>query len=257
MEAIIGGAIGAILALVCEHTYLYFKEKRKEEKQREISFPNNERNVDKNVFEKLGPGRSVELMKAALGTPDQTYVSSEPVFTKYREEEEGLFVMEFETTEDEEKYHEDKFKTTVYFYDLKNAQVKLTSKDRETINSLAVNVKDDIRLDISDLPMSWAAGQDENDDGLLIWGETRVEADLVAISRAEYYKSRYDDTFILSVYTAAPLYTHYTYFGHPNYEAGIDVEVERPETFIGGTITGVCLHGDEFDCHVISGHDNL
>lgn len=251
------GAAGGVVALAVEHIYLHFKEKRANEAKRLVTFSNNERFVDKSVFEKLGPGRSVELMKSALGTPDQTYICSEPVFTKYREEEEGLIAWEFETPEDEEKFEKNKFKTTVYFYDLKNAQIKITSKDRETINSIAVNVKDGVRLDISDLPMSWAAGQDENEDGHLILGETKVEADLVAISRAEYLKSRYDDTIILSVYTAAPLYTHYTYFGHPDYEVDTDVTADKPESFIGGTITGVCLHRDEFDCYVVSGYDNF
>ena len=249
------GAAGGIIALVAEHIYLYFRDKRIRNRQRLITFPNTERIIDQTIFERLSPGHSIELMKAALGTPDKTYQDSEPIFQEYREEEEGLMVYEFESEEDKEKYEANKFKTTVYFYTLKNAQVKITSKNRETIDSLAVEVKEAI-LDVSDFPFGWVTSA-EKDSGDLILGETKVTKELVESSRLEYLFSRFENIIILSVYTAAPLYTHYTYFGYPDYQGHLEVSKDMPETFVGGTITGICLHQDEYECYVIQGYDNL
>lgn len=194
-------------------------------------------------------------MKTVLGTPDRSYEDSEPIFKEYREEEEGLLIQEFENEEYKEFHEETKYVTTAYFYDLKNAQVKITSKDKETIDSLAVEVKEGT-IDASNLPLGWIQEDVENEENLLL-GKTDVTRDLVGYSRHEYVFSRYDHIFILSVYTAAPLYTHYSYFGYPDFKEDVEISKNNPESFIGGTITGVCLHDDEYNCYIIRGYDNM
>lgn len=252
LTALLIGTGGAVIALFFEHLYLSVREKRKEERQKLIKFPNSERIINETIFDKLSPGRSVELMKTVLGTPDKKYQDSEPAFKEYREEEEGLMVYEFDSEEDREKYEENKYNTTAYFYDLKNAQVKITSKDGETINSLAVEVKEGT-LDVSSLPLGWISADEEAEEKILL-GETKVNRELVESSRLDYEVSRYDHIIIMSIYTAAPLYTHYTYTGTPNFDN--DIDKDNPESFIGGTITGVCLHDDEHDSYIIRALDN-
>lgn len=253
LKSIIAGIIGGAIVLTVEQIYLYLKEKRKDQQQRLITFPNIKRIIDSNIFDRLSPGRSVELMKTALGTPDKTYQDSDPIFTDYREEEESLMVYEFENEADRARYEENKFKTTVYFYDFENAQVKITSKDREVINSLAVEVKEGT-LDASCLPFGWMTDEDEGEN--LILGQTKVTKELVGMSRSERVLSRYDNTFVLSVYTAAPLYTHYTYFGFPESHKGTGTSKDNPESFVGSIITGVCIHRSEHDSYIILGSDN-
>ncbi len=252
---ILAGVIGGAIVLVTEQIYLFFRERSKDRKQLLITFPNSARIIDKTVFEKLSPGRSVELMKTALGTPDKTYLESDPIFEEYREEEQGLLVRQFNSEEEREKYEESKYEITAYFYDLKNAQIKVTSKDKMTIDSLAVEVKEGT-VDASDLPLGWIQAEDEKRENLLL-GKTKVTKDLVESSRLEYVFSRYDNIFVLSIFTAAPLYTHYSYFGYPEHKEDIEVSKDNPESFIGGTITGVCLHQDEYNCYIIRGYDNL
>lgn len=255
LKTILAGIIGGIVVLATEQIILLIREINKDKRKRLISFPNTERIIDKTIFEKLSPGRSVELMKTVLGTPDKSYEDYEPIFKEYREEEEGLLIQEFDTETDKEFHEETKYKTRAYFYDFKNAQVKITSKDRETIDSLAVEIKEGT-IDVSDLLLGWIQEESENDEKFLL-GKANVSKGLVDISRSEYVFSRYDHVFILSVYTAAPLYTHYSYFGYPNYKEGIEISKDNAESFIGGTITGVCLHDDEYNCYIIRGYDNM
>jgi len=250
--ATIGGLVGGGLVLGIEQLIIYFKDRNKEKRQKLIAFPNPNRIIDEAIFDRLAPGRSVELMKAVLGTPDNTFVDAVPIFETYREEEEGLMVYEFKSEEDKAAFEENRLRTTAYIYDFENALVKITSKDKETINSLAVEVKDDFSLDISDLPL-WFEPEDELPYKL---GWAKVAKELVDTSRPAYEFSRYDSIFVLSIYTAGPLYTHYSYFGYP--DNGLEeVSAESPETFIGCTIRGVCLHRDEFDCYVPRGWDYL
>ncbi len=110
-------------------------------------------------------------------------------------------------------------------------------------------------LDVSDLPLGWITGGEETETVLL--GATRITSQLVQESRLEYVFSRYDNILVLSVYTGAPLYTHYTYFGLPDFRDGVEINKDIPESFVGGIITGVCLHGVEFDSHIIRAFDNM
>ncbi len=252
---ILAGVIGGAVVLLFEQVYLHVREKRKENRNLLVSFPNTQRIIDKTIFSNLSPGHTIELMRASLGTPDKTFIDTDPVFTQYREEEEGLTRYEFPTEEDEAKYEEHLHQTTAYFYDFKNAQVKITSKNKETIDSLSVVVKEGV-LDVSELPLSWIGGDSENIEPFLL-GEKKVDKDLIEFSRLEYEFSRYDNIIVLSVYTAAPLYTHYTYFGYPDFRDDVEIDKNNPESFVGGTITGVCLHDDEYNAYIIRAYDNM
>ncbi len=251
LQTIIAGVIGGAIVLAAEQIYLHLKESRQEKRHKLVTFPNSERIIDKTIFDRLSPGRNVELMKTALGTPDKTYPESDPVFQELRAEEADLVFNEI----DDKIPEEDRYKTTAYFYDFKNAQVKITSKNRETIDSLAIEVKEGT-IDASDIPLSWAASDEEVDDKLIL-GKTLVKKDLVESSRLEYVFSRFDNIIILSVYTGSPFYTHYTYTGNADFKEDIEISKDNPESFIGGTITGICLHIMEYECYIIRGYDNM
>jgi hypothetical protein len=250
--AIIAGAIGGGLVLGIEQILIHLKEKRKESRHKLVSFPNPVRIIDVAIFDRLAPGRGVDLMRAVLGTPDNTFIDETPIFESHREEETGLIVYRFESDEDKAAFEEKRFHTNAFLYDFQNAIVKITSKDKSTISSLAVEVKDGFNLNISQLPL----GFDTEDELPGSLGLIKVNKTLVDTSRAAYEFSRFDKYFVLSVYTAAPFYTHYSYFGYPDNDV-IDISADNPDTFIGCTIQGVCLHRDEFDCYIPRGWDFL
>lgn len=236
---ILAGIIGGVIVLAAEQVYLHFRERSKENRQKLIVFPNDERILPESVFHQLSPGSSVELMKTVLGTPNKTYKDYEPVFRDVEYDETGEPI--------EPEYDESKF-THAYFYNFKNAYLKVTSKDKETIDSLAVEVKEGV-LATGDLPLGWGDG--ENDSPVCVLGESKVNQDLVEFCRAEYSQSRYESIFVLSLYTGASLYTHYTYFGTPDFQKDVEVSKDNPNSFIGSTISGICLHSMENECYII------
>ena len=58
------GAMGGVIAIIVEHTYLHLREKSKEKQQRLISFSQSERIIDNSIFSYLRHGASIELMKS-------------------------------------------------------------------------------------------------------------------------------------------------------------------------------------------------
>src|SRR5688572_12153516 len=115
-----GGLIaGAILLLV---EYLIRKREKRGEiaQQQVVKFANEERLITGSIFSYLGPRSSIELMKTELGPPNKKGRQLEGLFPPYIEPE----------CKPEE--------STVYLYFFKNADVKIISKDDETIDSLTV-----------------------------------------------------------------------------------------------------------------------
>lgn len=239
------GLGGVLIGLVAEHSWIYFREKGKENRQKQIIFPNDERILPESVFHQLSPGSSIDLMKAALGTPNKTYKDYEPVYAEINYDENGD---PYEVGYDESRF------TNAYTYNFKNAYLKVTSKDRETIDSLAVEVKEG-DLSTGHLPLGWGDG--EGPEPICILGLSKVNQELAEICTPAYWQSRYESVFVLRLYTAAPLYTYYTYFGSPDFENGLEPSKDDANSFIGSTITGVCLHSTETDCYIIGYGDHV
>jgi len=152
-------------------------------------------------------------MKAMLGAPNKTAKEDHALFT------------------------EKEVKTNVYFYFFENANLKITSRDKEVIDSLTLICHDNsISLDYFLL---------DSDEGSLRLGELKVTKAFVDYGiRHDYLQARLDSSFALQIRTAAPNYLTYTYFGFGgggirDYYANND-----PSAFIGETIDGVCLSED-------------
>lgn len=234
------GVLGGAIVLATEQIYLHFREKNRENRQKLIAFPHDERILPDAVFRELCPGSSIEFMKSVLGTPNKIYKDYDPIFPLSDDETIGI--------ENKPEY------THAYLYKFKNAYLKITSQDKETIDSLAVEVNEGTLN--TDLPLGWS--DDENNDcSDCILGLSKVDQNLVDWCEPEYRTSRFENSFVLSLSTGPPLHTYYTYFGMPEYNENIETSKENPESFIGSTITGVCLHSNREDCYIITGFDLL
>ena len=251
LAGIIAGAAAGVLIVIMQvlGDFLLHKfEKWRESKAKIlITFPHERRYIDGKIFEELKPGRSVEYMKTALGSPAMTFAEVAPIFpsdTFYHPDR--YEPMTFENDDEQQKYSDEYHSTTAYVYQFMNAVVKITSKDKEVIDSLAVEHTGlDVGLDVPQLPLGWG---EEN----LILGRSKVTKDLIEeCQKFGYESSRFEDKMVLCLYTGSPLYTYYSYFGVPDYDEKNPTDADKPETFIGGTINGVCLHSEEHKCYVV------
>lgn len=239
LTTILIGAAGGAIVLILEQLYLYLKETRTTKKQKLIKFPNEERFIDENIFYHLSPGNSIDLMKNILGPPNK-------VFKDYGKLFESEFEDENLTEESDSKY------TTAFIYSFKNAVVKITSKNKENIDSLTVIAKDNSIL-IPELMMIV-----ENDDLAKRkdkFNETKVTNEMVEMCRPEYIQTRWDSSFVLSFYTGPPFYTYYTYFGDVDYKDDVEYSKNHPMNFINGTINGICISTNEEDIYYIYGYE--
>ncbi len=255
VSGLASGLVVAIAVLLAEYIIRKREKAREKAEALRIEFPNSKRLIQPDIFHKLGPGGSIELMKSVLGAADNTFIDSIPVFEENREEESGLLVHEFSDDEAKAKFEETRFNTTAYLYDFKNATVKITSKNEETIDSLALDVKFEYTLNCSDLPLGFVTTETGEGDLSLILGESKVDKDFAESSRLDHVFSRQDSYFICSIYTAGPLYLHYTCFGFPM--GDVMPDKQKPETFVGQTITGICIHRDELECYIPRSWDSL
>ncbi len=267
INTILIGAAGGAIVLMAEQIYLFVREKSKEKKQKVVRFPNIERIIDSSIFDSLGPGSSIEFMKNVLGVPNKIYKEYDAVYETFsyggyetdlpevdeptsdpQIEGEARAAYELQTAEENENF------TYGYFYIFKNAYLKITSKDKETIDSISVNVIHGV-LSTKGLPLGWSENEDENG---CVLGLSKVTKELVdSCLRHEYRQTRFGDTFIFTLYTGYPFYTHYTYFGVPNYENVTNCRNVKPEQFIGSLIDGICLHSEEFNCYIVSPFDTM
>lgn len=216
--------------------YYNHKEKQREEKQKIVTFPNEERTINKSIFTALAPGASLDLMKSVLGTPNKIFKDIGAVFVELKEDESNDFV---------KNTNDNREGTNAYLYKFKNANVKITSKEKESIDSLTVIAfKNDIRLVDFMIP-----GEDEDTEDRL--NEIKVTPYLFEHCKREFIKTRMDNCFALSFDTGSPFYATYTYFGSPDFDKDTDFETDNPNNFIGGTIDGICISSNIEDCYFI------
>jgi hypothetical protein len=247
VAGVAAGAVVVIMQVIGDYLLQKFVKLKESRARVLVTFPHDRRFIDGRIFEKLKPGRSVEYMKTALGAPAMTSREVAPIFTTDTFYNERYEPMTFESEEAQETYSEEYHSTTAYVYQFENAIVKITSKDKEVIDSLAVEITgDDGSLNVPQLPLGWS----DDEDNLQL-GKSIVTKDLVEeCQKFSYEFSRFEHKIVLCLYTASPLYTYYSYFGYPNFE-GDEPDAEKPETFVGGTINGICLHSDECRCYIV------
>lgn len=228
-----GGTLAAGIILFIAESYRRHRWRLRESREsRKIKFPNAQRRIDNSIFTSLSHGSTIELMKSALGTPDRYSQWDDPVFLQ-----SGFNP---ESDEMPEGYDEGRgLKTHSYLYSFANANVKITSQDNLTIDSLTV-LPTEAGFSFSGLRFHWG----EEDGDTLIFGETTVPQEMAEDCRAEYLTTRWDRCLVLSGYLASPTYDYETYFCFKS--PGIsEADLKDPSTFVGATIEGVCLSSED------------
>jgi hypothetical protein len=97
--------VSGFIVWLIQQTYLNRRERKKETEQLTIRARNPEKVISDDIFNHLGPGNSIDLMKEMLGVPQ-----------KYRRVDISVF-------------SENELKTHSYLYSYKNAYIKATSKE--------------------------------------------------------------------------------------------------------------------------------
>jgi hypothetical protein len=114
VSSLVGAVIGGFVVLAAEQVISSLKERRKTRQGRVVRHPNAEKIISESIYYDLSPGKTVQLMKEMLGVPTKYSRLDFPVFS------------------------EDEAETQSYLYMFKNAFVKITSRDNESIDTLTV-----------------------------------------------------------------------------------------------------------------------
>jgi len=222
MELLIGAAGGLIaggVLLLVEYLVRRGEKNQETEEERIVRFTNEERTITGSIFNYLGPRSSIELMKSELGPPN-----------KKSKEQLGLF---YDATADavtNPKEPEEVYDVYVYFF--KNATVKVTSNDGETIESLTVLTNS---KDISFPIFSFDA---ETREGHL--NVTTVTADIVEMGRAQEFPGCRDIFTAIQKPVGMPYRIYVTYFVNFFSDDPEKDITKNPEHLIGSVIEGVC-----------------
>jgi hypothetical protein len=120
-SGIVGGIIAGSILLFVEYIIRRREKRYEETEQHKVKFTNDERRITDSIFRYLGPHSSVELMKSEFGPPN-----------KKLKETGGVFLQNKESNKE----------TYAYVYYFKNAQIKITSKNGDIIDSLTVEALD-------------------------------------------------------------------------------------------------------------------
>ena len=215
----IAGAVGGLAVFVVERVWSYWSERRKARKPIIVKSTNINRRVTGDIFLELAPGRTVESVKELLGVP-----------TKYAKRDHDVF-SESEVT------------THSYLYLLKNAFIKITSKDNETIDTITV-ISGDGSITTQHLLMA----EDSNHKAL---GKLKVWPSLVDGPRQHtYFKGRLDSSFAVQTSSGPPQHLVYTFFGYSE-KADQYLKSKEPELFLDSEITGVCISSDSKESYYI------
>jgi hypothetical protein len=209
--------IGGLIVWVFQQFYLNRREGKREREAKIVKPPNTEKVLPQDIFQHLGPGGTVTLMREMLGSPN-----------RYSKKDSAVFL-------DEE------VETNSYLYNFKNGYLKITSKDNETIDSITVKPTDSSIWVPSLSPVG-----DDDDTELGKIGEATVSKELIDITQKHrFIQTRVDSTFAIHYYTGYPLYLDHTYFGF-----GINKREEYLKTgdvsvFKDIVIDSVCVSSSE------------
>jgi len=212
LSAIIGGIIAGGILLFVEYLVRGREKRREETEQHKLTFTNGERRITESIFRFLGPHSSVELMQSELGPPN-----------KKLKEIGGLFLQNKTSTKE----------TYSYVYYFKNAQIKITSKDGEIIDSLTIEAFD------KDINFGNLFFNDTSKEQFL--NVQTLTPEMLAESRVEEFLGCLDGYRAVQKALDFPDFLYLTYFC--DYSGDGDV-VDDPNLLIGSVITGVCLSSD-------------
>lgn len=221
MESLLIGAAGGLIAggvlLFVEYLVRRREKHQEKEQQQIVKFTNEERRITGSIFNYLGPRSSIELMKSELGPPN-----------KKSREQIGLFYDQESNNGPNSDSNELEQLFDVYIYFFKNASVKITSKDGETIESLTVWAND---KDIS-FPIYDSLDGETREEFL---NDARITEDMAQSGRTESFPGCRDMFSAVQNQIGMPFRIYVTYFCEFSDEA---------ESLVGSVINAICFSSE-------------
>jgi len=212
------GVIGGILVLLFQK--LWDKsEKNKESRKSLIVNPlGNKKILPKDILAYLEPGLSIEKAKEFLGIPDAEYTYHEP-----EETDESL-------------------KPQIYFYNFQNGSLKISSTDKQSVDSVSIFVRENHKQKIEVFPNSF----DKRDRHIL--GVSVIDDDLINNQRKHYdLSSEREKIFAIETYYGRfGAYLDYAYFGTDYKSYNKYCETNDIALLKGEVIMGFCVSSSGF-----------
>lgn len=216
--SIVGAIVAGLVIVAFEQLLAARKERRKQLASNVVRDPNADKVISDGIYYDLAPGKTVELMRQMLGVPTKYSRLDFPVFS------------------------EDEVKTHSYLYIFKNAYVKVSSKDNETIDTLTVLPWED-SFPIASLLLP-------EDVEATTFRNFKVTPGLVQFEWNHTYISTIrDSAFAFEFRTGPPTHLHYVFFGYGGTREKYE-KTKTPKAFIGEEINGLCISSTD-ECYYI------
>lgn len=202
----ISAIFGGLFVWLIQQLY----QNKKEHKNNELIKAHHiDKIIDKNILNSLKPETNLELMYYLLGVPLKKF------------------------TIDALVYKEDTIETNSYIYSFKNADLKITSKDNQTIDSVTL-LANDKTFNISNFVSHF-------DLKSKVLNKARVNNSLILHSKSTFIASRHDHSFALNYSIGNSFYLDITLFGICENNWHDYFKDKDPHIFMNGLITGICL----------------
>lgn len=200
------GIFGGLIVWLFQQIY----QNRKEKKSNALIKSNHlDKIIDKNILNTLKPEANIGIMHNLLGVPLRVFKKDDFVFS------------------------EKSIRTNSFLYSFKNTNIKITSEDNQSIDSITLISNDKI-FDISNLISEFGLNS-----GVL--NKARVNQELINNSRSTFIEAREDYSFAFTYSIAKPFYLDVTLFGPCEKNFHEYFETQDPNNFLNGIINGVCI----------------
>jgi hypothetical protein len=212
----ISAIIGGILVWVIQQNY---QNRRENKKLNFIKLNQTEKVIDPEIINTLKPEMHIDLMREHLGNPLKIFKEDSPVFN--------------ETT----------VQTNSFLYSFKNANIKITSKNNQSIDTITVFPNDNT-FDIG----NYTEHLNLNSNKL---NKARVNSELISNSEHTFLAARHDYTFAFNYAIPNPLYLKITLFGSSSNDFHEYFEKKNSALFLNGLITGICVSDYDEEAYYI------
>lgn len=211
MEILIQMLVGLGLVIVGILIERYYISKKELIQKSTIIHESTDKILEGKNLEKLSPGTTIGNMKSMLGEP-----------FKYKDEDWSLL----------KDMNNDRISTHVYLYNLKNCQLKVTSKNNISIDTVTVLAKYPNEIDLSDVFLG----------NELILGKSTINDEIIKnASKHRERRTMKDVVGIVETFIASPLYKTVTYFTDDVEKVFRYIEGNDVENLRKAIISGVCI----------------
>ena len=211
LSSVLSGFTAGFTVLVLEQIYIWYKEKRLAAERLIVKATPLNKRISQQALNRLRPGTSIDNMRSMLGAPVVSQREVFPIFTEHT------------------------LKKYSYLYFFSNADIKITTFDNETIDSLTIIFKDEIDGGIGFTLFPFQEKESSNVDQL------KLDEDF-NLDRYEHIKTRVDNATALQTYVPNPLHSYYTVFVH---------NTDNPLNFSDHVIEGICISSKKDDVYYI------